>query len=118
MKKYLVGISYHEPEPYALWGKGVIEDFESSTGIFINAASEEEAIAWAEKIAAKLFAKENPKETMSWESFGHDCWIEDDWEKSGWSHCLDFFQTVDVEQYPLFELMGTRAYSIWSESNK
>lgn len=118
MKKYLVGISYHEPEPYQLWEKGIAEDFESSTGIFINANSKEEAIAWGEKIGEDLFKRENPNELKSWRSFGHFCWIEDNWDNSGWKHCFDFFQTVDAGVNPDLEKMGTQAYSDWYEKNK
>ncbi len=30
MATFLVGIQYHEPESFALWKRGVIEDYESS----------------------------------------------------------------------------------------
>jgi hypothetical protein len=115
MKKYLVGISYHDPESYGLWLKGYMEDYESSTGIFIWASDKEEALAWGEKIAEALFKIENPDETQSWESFGHFCWIEDDLEKSGWMHCMAFFQTVEVGVFPIIEKMRTQAYVEWCD---
>lgn len=118
MKKYLVGISYHEPESYDSWKKGIIEDYESSTGIFIVANSKNEAISWAEEIGEKLFQKENPNELSSWKSFEYDCWIEHDWEKSGWSHCLDFFQTINYGELPDLNKMGTKAYIEWIENKK
>jgi len=118
MEKYLVGILYHEPEPYQLWERGITEDFESSTGIFINADSEEKAIAWAENIGEELFKLENPDELKSWKSFSHFCWIEKDWDNSGWNHCFDFFQIVDDGVSPDFEKMGTKAYVKWNEKNK
>jgi hypothetical protein len=101
-----------------MWSNGVIEDFESSTGIFIQSDSEEEAISWAEKIGDKLFKKENPNETKDWKSFGHFCWIENDWNKSNWSHCLDFFQNVQVGQFPDFDNMGTKAYEKWVKNQE
>ena len=113
MKKYLVGISYHEPEALEYWEKGMYEDFESTTGIFINANSKEEAIAWGETIGEELFKKKNPSESRSWKSFKHFCWIEEDWKTSGWEHCFDFFQSVDYGVYPDYEKMGTKAYSEW-----
>ena len=118
MDKYLVGISYHEPETYKLWKKGLIEDYESSTGIFINANSRNEAIAWGKKIGERLFQKENPKEIKNWNSFGHFCWIEEDWNKSGWKHCFDFLQTVNIGIYPDFDKMGSKAYANWVDKKK
>lgn len=118
MKKFLIGISYHEPETYKIWEDGIIEDYESSTGIFIQADSEKKAISWAEKIGDKLFKIVNPQETKDWKSFGHFCWVEKDWDKSGWSHCLDFFQDVKIGQFPDFDKMGTTAYKKWIKSEE
>ena len=101
-----------------MWRKGKTEDFESSTGIFINANSKEEAIAWGEKIGVYLFKKENPNELKSWKSFGHSCWVEEDWDRSGWKHCLDLFQIVEAGVIPDLEKMRTQAYSDWYKMNK
>lgn len=108
---------YHEPDSYALWKKGVIEDYESSTGIFIYADSESDAINWGEKIAEQLFIMRNPDEPNSWKSFSYDCWIEDE-DGSGWSHAFDFFQKVKFGEMPDFGLMGTEAYKEWSDKKK
>ena len=116
MTKYLVRISYHEPETYKMWENGIIEDYESLTGIFIQSDSKEEAISWAEKISHKLFKMENPNETEDWKSFGHFCWIENNLDKCGWLHCLDFFQDVKVGQFPDYEGMGSAAYQKWIDS--
>jgi len=118
MTKYFVGISYHDSETYGMWEKGVIEDFESSTGIFILANSESDALSWAEEIGEKLFAKENPSETKDWKNFEHFCWIEKNLNKSGWSHCLDFFQIVKVGHFPDFKKMGSGAYERWNKIRK
>lgn len=37
--EYLVIFQYHEPEPRQLFERGLIEDYESSTGVFIKAES-------------------------------------------------------------------------------
>ena len=115
MNTYLIGISYHEPEPYRNWLKGLIEEYLSATGILINANSEEDAIAWGEQIGQKLFQMENPKESFDWKSFEHFCWVEQNWKASGWNHCLDFFQTVDYGNYPDLKKMGTEAFVQWCE---
>jgi len=41
--EYLVIFQYHEPEPRQLFERGVIEDYESTTGVFIAAESAEDA---------------------------------------------------------------------------
>ena len=61
MEEYLIGICYHEPEPWRLFQQGVIEDYESSTGIFITAPSEADAISWGEHIAEALHRFVNGK---------------------------------------------------------
>ena len=38
MPQYLVGILFHEPEPFAQWNRGLIEDYESSTGARVAGA--------------------------------------------------------------------------------
>jgi hypothetical protein len=113
MEKYLVGISYHEADYYESSEKEIYEDYESSTGIFITANSPEEAIAWGEIVGDALFKIKNPNETKSWESFGHYCWIEEDWEESSWEHCFDFLQSVDQGTHPAYENMGIEAYLKW-----
>jgi hypothetical protein len=49
MRQYLIGMMFHEPEPFAQWNRGLNEDYESSTGLFIEAPSALEAIAWGER---------------------------------------------------------------------
>jgi len=109
MKTYLVGMFYHDQQDNDLWEAGVIEEYESSTGIFITAGSEQEAISWGEQIASKLFKITNPNEGKSWNSFGHNCWIENI-ENSNWKHCFDFFQNVKFGEMPDFSNMGSSAY--------
>lgn len=116
MENYLVGISYHESEYLDSKEKEVFEDYESSTGIFINAKSSDEAIAWGEIIGDELFKKKNPNESESWMSFGHFCWIEEDLEESSFEPYFDFLQTVDNGSHPDYEKMGIKAYLDWNKN--
>lgn len=114
---YLVGMLYHEPESWALHQAGVLEDFECSTGIFVEATSPEAAIAWAESIASALIRELNRDETLDWKGMGYYCWIEGNPSTSDWKHCLSFFQHVKVGEWPSFNAMGTTAYAKWAEEN-
>ena len=115
MSRYLVGIMFHEPEPYALWNRGIIEDYESSTGLFVSANTREEAISWGEVVGQLLLRRLNNDPDLNWADCGYSCWIEDDVESSEWSHCKDFFQSVDVGVVPNLDEMGTAAYERWME---
>ncbi|AYY96282.1 hypothetical protein EGY19_01680 [Burkholderia multivorans] len=111
--EYLVIFQYHEPEPLQLFERGVIEDYESTTGVFITAASEEEALKWCKAIAQALLCHCNDDRSLDWTRFGHSCWIEPDPGKSTWGHCLDFFQHVQVGEMPDVDAMSTAAYTRW-----
>jgi hypothetical protein len=117
MNRYLVGFNYHEPEAYDLYRKGVAEDFESSTGIFITAESSEKAISWGEQIAVALLKVVNSDESLNWKEMGYHAWIEKDEAKSSWRHCFSFFQTVKTGEMPNFRKMGTNAYLEWAKAN-
>jgi hypothetical protein len=97
---YLVGIMYHEPELFALWNRGIIEDYESSTGIFIDAASKEEAIAWGGVIGQAMFRMLNADESLDWKGFGYFAWVEESVGQARWSHCLASFQHINVGEMP------------------
>lgn len=112
MEKFLVAIPYHVYD-YEISE----EEQQASTGVFIYAENESKALNWAENIAERLFLSENPGETENWKSFGYHCWIENDIKNSGWSHCLDFFQSVEYGNYPDFDKMGTNAYVEWADNN-
>jgi hypothetical protein len=116
MAVYLIGIQFHEPESFALWKKGVIEDYESSTGIFIEAVSEEVAIGWGEKVAQTLLCRANSDESLVWKDFGYFCWVEKQ-EDSPWTHCFSFFQQIRTGEWPDFDQMGVDAYSRWASAN-
>lgn len=109
MSVYLVGIMYHDTESYRRWNKGLMEDYESSTGFFITAESEADALAWGDQISAMLFKKINPDENADWKSFGYDSWIENI-EGGYWKESYGFFQRVNYGELPNFDLMGDDAY--------
>lgn len=104
LKTYLVGIVYHEPGPLALWNRGAIEDYESATGVFIDASSREEAIAWGESIGQAAIRLLNSDDSLDWKSFGHHVWIADPTEKNGWPRGwprdVSNFQRVEVGEMP------------------
>jgi hypothetical protein len=111
--EYLVGIMYHEPEAYDDWKRGLIEDYESSTGLFVEAESAGAALAWGEQVGQRLLRHSNGDATLDWKSFGYFCWIEGSPQNSGWGHCLDHFQHVRAGQWPELERMTTAAYTAW-----
>lgn len=115
--EYLVGMCFHEPDSHELFTKGILEDFESSTGVFIDASCKEEAIAWGEAIGENLLRALNNDESLSWKKSGYFCWIEEDISQSGWEHCLGFFQHVNVGDLPDLDGMSTIAYEKWLNEN-
>lgn len=54
---------YHGPEPRQLFERGAIEDYESTTGVFIKAASAVEALIWCEAIAQEFLRQCNGDRT-------------------------------------------------------
>ncbi len=113
MAEFLVGILYYEPEPRSLWERGVIEDYESSTGLFIEADSPEAAIAWGEHVGQSLLRFVNNDSTLDWKTLGNWCWLEESPHTCNWRHCLDFFQHVRVGEMPDVDRMATAAYERW-----
>ncbi len=113
--EYLVGVMYHEPEPYDLWKRGLIEDYESSTGLFVEAESAEAAVAWGEQVGQALLRHANGDATLDWKSLGYFCWVEASPQDSGWMHGLGHFQHVRAGQWPEVERMTTAAYTRWLE---
>src|SRR3954471_11279722 len=77
MAEYLVGIVYHEREAFALWNRGAIEDYESSTGLFVEADTPAEALAWAERAGEALLRHVNGDPSLDWKAFGDNGWLED-----------------------------------------
>ena len=113
MNEYLIGIEYHEPEAWKLWQQGEIEDYESSTGLFVFANSSDEAILWAEKVGEELLRFVNSDQLLSYSALGYLCWSEPSIEGSGWLHCISHFQHVTVGEMPKLEKMTTKAFESW-----
>jgi hypothetical protein len=117
MSSYLFGFGYEdalEMKCNAEWGT----DYESSTGVFIEANSEEEATAWGCEIAEAFMRYENDGDpSISWRACGYAHWIEANPETSDWSHCLSYFQRVKVGEFPDFDRMTSRAYVEWCKAN-
>jgi hypothetical protein len=117
MPEYLIGLGYHEPEPFAQWNRGLIEDYESSTGLFVEAPSAAAAVGWGERVGLALLRHVNRDASLDGSAFGYATWVEDSPHTSGWLHCLDFFQHVSVGQMPDLERMTTAAYCRWLAEN-
>ncbi|HEV3258636.1 MAG TPA: hypothetical protein VG013_17305, partial [Gemmataceae bacterium] len=77
MPEYLVGIMYHEPGPFAEWDRGLIEDFESSTGLFVEADSPGAAVMWGEQVGQALLRYANRDAALDWKALGYMCWLEE-----------------------------------------
>ena len=111
MAEYLIGIGYHDPETYSLWERGLIEDYESSTGLFIEANTAEEAVAWGKHVGQALLAHVFRHTTPAGPPA--ESWIEESVEDRGWKHCVSFFQRVRVGEMPNLAEMTTEAYERW-----
>ena len=118
MPEYLVSIMYHDPESFALWNRGVIEDYESNAGLFIMANTPGEAIAWGEQVGEELLRFVCSDPTLDWHSFDYVCRIENAADGGSWSHCLDFFQHVRAGERPVFDRMTSDADRRWEEQNQ
>jgi len=117
MNTYLIGIMFHEPESWRLWNQGIIEDYESTSGLFVKANSSEEALSWGEIVGKSLLWFVNDDPSLDWNELGYYCWIESEPESSSWSHCLSFFQTVSVGTMPDLTQMTAEAYGNWQKEN-
>ena len=117
MESYLFGFGCEGPiDMECNDGEGT--DYESSRGVFIEAASESEALAWGREIAEAFMKYEHAgNSTISWKALGYAHWIESDPENCAWSHCLSFFPRVKVGELPEFSRMTTRAYIEWCRAN-
>ncbi|WP_244134837.1 hypothetical protein [Burkholderia gladioli] len=54
-REFLVIFQYHEPEPRQLFERGVVEDYESTTGVFIVADSADDALIGARQSHKRSF---------------------------------------------------------------
>ena len=94
--EYLIGIMYHETDSYNLWEKGIIEDYESSSGVFIMAPNIDKALSWAENIGQKILVELNNDTSLNWKEMGYKVWCLDKPDSSYWSHCLHKFPKVKI----------------------
>lgn len=115
MPDYLVTFMYHEPKSLALWHQGITWDYESTEGLWITADSPAEAIAWGNRVAEAFHRHVNDLPNADWAS-AYRCWIEES-PSTFLPSYLDFCQRVHVGEMPLFEEMGSEAYSRWLENN-
>ena len=117
MPSYLFGFGYEGPLEMKC-NDETGSDYESSVGVFIEADSETEALAWGCEIAERYMKHEHGGDpSISWRARGYAYWIESHPETSSWSHCLTFFQRVTVGEFPVFARMTSRAYVEWSRAN-
>jgi hypothetical protein len=114
MKPRLVAISWSDPEEVAACRRvGLDDDPTCATGIFVVADNADEALKWANTVAARFMEFLFANKEYSIEALEVFCWVESDPERSSWKHCLDFFQKVAPGEYPDFQKMTSKAYSDW-----
>ena len=116
MTEFLVGLQYHYPKDYELWQRGIVEDYEASTGLFVSADDAEAALAWGHVVAEHLLNHVHKSDALTLQEFQHQCWLEADPATSSWSHCLGFFQHVAAGELPQLDQMTSDAYQRWLDS--
>lgn len=117
MNEYLIVLEYHYPKDYKIWNKGIMEDYEAHTGLFVRADSVEQALEWGSVVATSLLNYVHGMEGLTLEQFQHECSLEEVPNESGWSHCLSFFQHVACGEMPKLDQMTTEAYVKWQKNN-
>jgi hypothetical protein len=114
MTAFLVALSWCDPEEVAACKRGGLDDDpRCSTGIFIEASTGDEALAWGKAVADKYMEFLFREKKYAPEALELFCWIKPDPRGSSWKHCLEFFPRVSVGQFPEFHRMTTEAYSQW-----
>jgi hypothetical protein len=116
MPAYLYGFGYEQKDEMD-YNRRTGADFESSTGVFIDAPSEAEALEWGREICEAYVRYEHGDPSISWRHLGYAHWIEPDPETCSWKHCLSFFPRVRVGEFPDFSRMTTKAYQDWSREH-
>jgi hypothetical protein len=114
MNAYLIGLSWRDPEEVRAYVcAGLDDDPTCSTGLFITAEDKAAALSWGNEVCRKymgyLFAGKN----YSAKELDIFCWVEAEPKNCPWTHCLDFFQRVQVGQDPEFLKMTAEAYVEW-----
>ena len=92
-------------------------DWESSKGVFIDAPSEADALQWGREIAEAFLRYEHDDPSVSWKALGYADWIEPDPSSCVWKHCLSFFPSVRVGEFPELSRMTTAAYVAWCKEH-
>ncbi|MFO1367357.1 MAG: hypothetical protein U1F46_00060 [Marinagarivorans sp.] len=105
MNEYLIGMIYHYPEDYELWEKGLMEDYEAATAVYIAAKNEGAALAWGYQVATALLNFANKTEGLTLEQFQHHCWYIEDPSNDDWSKMLETFPHVKDGEMPIFSTM-------------
>ncbi len=113
MCEYLIGFTYHYPADFQLWQRGVIEDFESSTAVFVTATSLSDALQWASVVATRLLNHVHQTNDLNMHQFGHHCWHEVGPATGTWPHSMSFFQHVEFGEMPVLDRMTKEVYSNW-----
>ena len=114
MSTFLVGIGWCDPEEVAAYKRvGLDDDPRCSTRLFVDSATPDEAVSWAESVALKYMEFLFPHNRHPQDALEIFCWLEESPGSSAWKHCLEFFQRVSVGQFPDFQKMTTEAYSDW-----
>jgi hypothetical protein len=112
MPRFLYGFGYEQKDEMA-HNLRTGSDFESSTGVFIDAPSEAEALAWGREISEAFLRHAHGDPSVSWRALGYTHWIEPDPASCSWKHCLSCFPTVRVGEFPDFSRMTPQAYADW-----
>ena len=116
MPDYLFCFGYEDRDQAAV-NESHCTDYESSTGVFIDAPDEHEALKWGQEIAERFLHHERQDVTVSWRGNRYGHWIEKDPEHSPWAHCLSSLPRVRVGQLPDFSTMTHEAYAAWLTTN-
>jgi hypothetical protein len=116
MPTFLYGFGYEQKDEMD-HNRATGSDFESSTGVFIDAPSEADALAWGCEISEAFMRYAHGNPSVSWRALRYAHWIEPDPESCSWKHCLSFFPKVRVGEFPDFARMTTQAYVDWSKEH-
>lgn len=100
MPEFLYGFGYEQKDEME-YNRRTDSDFESSTGVFIDAATEAESREWGREIAEAFVHYAHDDPSISWRAIGYADWIEQDPESSSWKHCLLFFPRVRAVSFQI-----------------
>jgi hypothetical protein len=116
MPAFLYGFGYEDKDEME-YNRLTNSDFESSTGVLIDAPSEADALAWGIEISEAFLRHIHRDPAVSWKALNYAHWIEADPESCSWKHCLSFFPRVRVGELPDFSQMTSEAYVRWSKEH-